>query len=132
MKRRPQKRTLQMLLLLLTAAIFALSVPAFFVVKKLTRDKSFSSERWQNPTVYRTNGRLDMADDLIARHLLTGKTKLEVLAMLGPEETERPFRDEHLVYYLGPELGFFSIDSEWLAIRFDSTDVVMSYRLLRD
>src|SRR5688572_10301285 len=75
-------------------------------------DHSFSSDLWRDKAVYRTNARLGMADDLIARRLLDGKTRAEVLAILGPEEKQRPFRDEHLVYYLGPERSSFPIDSE--------------------
>lgn len=36
------------------------------------------------------------------------------------------------MYWLGPERGFFSIDSEWLVIRLNSHGKVVDYHIERD
>jgi hypothetical protein len=93
---------------------------------KVWRDKSADAgDDW--PT------RLRMVDSLMDRRLLDGRTRREVVELLGrPEETSK-WRDWDLVYHLGPERkGLFRIDSEWLVIRLDSNRNVESYRLVAD
>ena len=73
-----------------------------------------------------------MVDDLLATHDFHGRTRAEVVGFLGePPETEY-FREYDLVYWLGPERGMMSIDSEWLVFRFDSAQRVREYRLVTD
>ena len=116
---------------ILAAAMFYFTAKQFIQASK--QSSEFTSAKWQDPTIHQTHARLEMADDIIAHRLLNGKTRDEVLALLGPEEPDRPFLDEHLVYYLGPERNsFISIDNEWLAVRFDAGGVVETYRILRD
>jgi hypothetical protein len=42
------------------------------------------------------------------------------------------FRDWDLVYYLGDERGFISIDSEWLLFKLDDQKKVVNCRLATD
>ncbi len=51
--------------------------------------------------------------------------------MLGVPPVTGYFRGYDLVYRIGNERGFFSIDSEWLVVKFtnDRADVV---RIVRD
>ena len=73
-----------------------------------------------------------MADRLLARGTLLGKSRAEVVAMLGePPETEY-FREWHLVYRLGPERGLFGIDSEWLVLRIREDGRVAECRIVTD
>ncbi len=58
-------------------------------------------------------------------------TKTEIDESLGVPPETNYFREYDYVYWLGPERGFMSIDSEWLGIRFEN-DVVLEARLLRD
>jgi hypothetical protein len=37
-----------------------------------------------------------------------------------------------MVYWLGPERGFIRIDSEWLVLRLDQSDIVREVRIVRD
>jgi hypothetical protein len=77
--------------------------------------------------------RLRMADSLIGSRILAGKLRSEVEAMLGPDSDTGKFRDRYdLVYWLGAERGFISIDSEWLVLRFDSGGRVVEARTVRD
>src|SRR5262245_42474082 len=58
--------------------------------------------------------RSEMADRLIARGTLRGKTRAEVVELLGEPTQMGCFADWDLVYRLGPERGFIRIDEEWL------------------
>lgn len=105
-----------------------------------TGDKQlpFDKKEW----IYGTNGnqmhfpRLEMADDLIAKKTLYRMDKKDVVLMLG-EATKMDIQwgeKEHfdLLYWLGPERGFMSVDSEWLGIAFDNKGKVLEYKLVRD
>ena len=37
-----------------------------------------------------------------------------------------------MVYWLGDERGYMSIDSEWLVVRLDGEGKVAEYRIVRD
>jgi hypothetical protein len=56
-----------------------------------------------------------------------------VVALLGRADDTRNFSDWDFVYLLGPERGLlFSIDSEWLVIRFGPDGRVSEYEVARD
>lgn len=76
--------------------------------------------------------RLRMVDDLMARRLLDGVSLDSVTALLGTPDSTAYFSDWSMVYYLGPERGLVSIDSEWLVIRLGPEGMVREYRLARD
>jgi len=76
--------------------------------------------------------RLRMADGLLASRILEGKSRAEVESMLGSPTRTNKFRDFDLVYWLGAERGFISIDSEWLVIRFDAGNSVNMVSIVRD
>ena len=79
--------------------------------------RHFDPSRWKNSATP-ASVRLRMADDLVENKKLIGLTRQEVVARLGgPPKTEY-FENFDLVYYLGPERGFMSIDSEWLVVKF--------------
>ncbi len=73
-----------------------------------------------------------MADRLVAQRTLRGKTRVEVVALLGEPPPTEYFRNWDLVYWLGPERALFSIDCEWLVFRLDQTGRVADYRIVRD
>ncbi|WP_164102270.1 hypothetical protein [Candidatus Laterigemmans baculatus] len=87
---------------------------------------------WRDDTLVGTGIRLEMADHLVVRGTLTGLSRAEVVELLGEPPPTEYFRDWDLVYWLGPERGFISIDSEWLVIRFDESDRVAEYEIVRD
>src|SRR5216110_867681 len=68
--------------------------------------------------------RLRMADGLVASGVLIGKSRPHIEQMLGRATNTEKFRNFDLVYLLGAERSFFSIDSEWLVIRFSPTGIV--------
>ncbi|MFP3509539.1 hypothetical protein SB775_07725 [Peribacillus sp. SIMBA_075] len=91
-------------------------------------ESRFTTERWLN----NDEGRVYLVDDLLNDHELIGKTKGEVITLLGsPTETEY-FKEEDVVYYLGAERGIISIDSEWLVIWFDGNEQAVKFELRTD
>lgn len=77
--------------------------------------------------------RLRMVDDLLAREGgLRGLHRTEVERLLGPPDESGSFPEWDASYHLGPERGWFRIDSEWLAIRYGADGTVSEARILRD
>jgi len=76
--------------------------------------------------------RLRMVDDLLRRHQLQGMSVPEIESLLGPADRTEKFRNYDMVYWLGPERGFMSIDSEWLVFRLDDKKKVSAFSVVRD
>lgn len=87
---------------------------------------------WRDESLVGTGIRLEMADRLVARGILTGMSRTEVVELLGEPPPTEYFRNWDLVYWLGPERGFISIDSEWLVVRFDERGRVAEYEIVRN
>ena len=73
-----------------------------------------------------------MADSLVQERRLLGKSRAEIISMLGEPTATSHFREYDLVYVLGNERGWMSIDSEWLLMRLDGTGKVSMAQLGRD
>jgi hypothetical protein len=76
----------------------------------------FVSKIWVNEADVQRGVRLLMVDNLIRTKRFDQMRRDQVIALLGPPTKTGKFRDAELVYWLGPERGLFSIDSEWLLI----------------
>ncbi|HEY4309515.1 MAG TPA: hypothetical protein VGN12_08695 [Pirellulales bacterium] len=96
------------------------------------RSEAFNSESWRDPIMVERGVRLKMADGLIARGTLHGMSRSAVVEMLGEPPPPEYFRDWDIVYRLGMERRYMSIDSEWLVIRLGSDGRVIDYRIVRD
>ena len=74
---------------------------------------NFTTEKWLAEPENR--GRL--VNDLLQEHTLTGMDTDALFALLG-EEMPVPVESGKInyCYYLGPERGLISIDSEWLVL----------------
>lgn len=90
----------------------------------------FDSNAWKSVTGNDAS-KLAMVDDLLARYQLVGMKRAEIDDLLGVPPDTPYFADSDYVYWLGPERGFISIDSEWLCIDFKD-DVVVDAKLMRD
>lgn len=79
----------------------------------------FDAEAWKTASTTSDDARQRMYGDLVKHAEFVGKTKPEILALLGPPTQEFP-RDDAVIweYRLGPERGRPSIDSEWLQLTF--------------
>lgn len=69
-----------------------------------------------NETDVNRGVRLHMVDSLIRTKRLDRLRRDQIIALLGPPTKTSKYRDADLVYWLGPERGLISIDSEWLLI----------------
>ena len=89
---------------------------------------------WRDSTKVRSPlaARGCMVDDLLKSHDFRGRTRAQLVALLGEPPKTDYFREYDLVYWLGPERGLMSIDSEWLVFRLDSTGRVREHRLVTD
>lgn len=117
----------------LVVAFAAVAVVAVLAVRWVWfPGRSFDSAAWQDETLVEQGVRLEMADRLIARGTLVGRTRTEVVEVLGEPPRTAYFADWDLVYWLGPERGFFSIDSEWLVLRLGADGRVTNNRIVRD
>lgn len=94
--------------------------------------RSFNAEAWRDESLIRDGVRLEMADRLVAWGTLRGKTREEVIEMMGHQPRTCYSRAGDLVYWLGRERSSFAIDSEWLVIRFDDAGRVSEYHIGTD
>ena len=92
----------------------------------------FERSVWLQGETGSVSPRLRMADGLLRSEVLLGKSRAEIEAVLGPPTSTDKFRDSGLVYWLGPERGFISIDSEWLTLDFDHAGKVRDARIVTD
>lgn len=92
---------------------------------------SFESSQWKVHLESKDPIKLRMVDDLLSRHNLVGLSTEEIEWLLGKPPKTEYFKDYDYVYWLGPERSAFSIDSEWLGIKFES-GIVVKADLLRD
>ena len=92
----------------------------------------FVSAEWKAGGTRSDPVRIRMVDDLRSNVTLRGLTEGEVVDLLGPASTSGYFQGfcEYL-YWLGPERGLFSIDSEWLCLHAQN-GVVMGHEIVRD
>ena len=74
-----------------------------------------------------------IVDDLLEDHLQIGMTQEEVETLLGVDDNDEGLfvQMDRLVYWMGPERGFFSIDSEWLLVDFQN-GLVTGYDIVTD
>jgi YD repeat-containing protein len=76
--------------------------------------------------------RIRMVNNLLSRYELKGLSREEVVRLLGEPDDTASFREWDMVYWLGPERGFISIDSEWLVLRLDEQGRVTECRIVSD
>ncbi|RHW42783.1 hypothetical protein D1B31_04175 [Neobacillus notoginsengisoli] len=114
------------MLTLLSIGLFAGGV--LFLLHLLFSPDQFNRDRWLNEP----GERVEMVDSLLSEVRLKGMSKAEIIDLLGEQGEEAYLESDNLVYYLGDERGFISIDSEWLIIRFDNHDRVTDYEIKTD
>jgi hypothetical protein len=117
----------------LVVALGALAVVAGLLVWRMWfPGRAFEPAAWRDESRVERSVRLRMADGLIARRTLLGKTRAEVVELLGEPPPTDYFADWDMVYWLGPERSFISIDSEWLVVRLAEDGRVVDNQIVRD
>ena len=118
----------------LVALVLAVGISAIIATNYWkTRPLSFDRAAWDAATPGIDDFRRHrMADWLIRERRLIGMSRAEVISLLGKPTTTGHFRNYDLVYVLGNERGWISIDSEWLLMRLDSAGRVSAAELATD
>lgn len=76
--------------------------------------------------------RIKMCRDIINKKLLLGKTKAEIIDLLGNPDNY-PFREPWgFNYWVGLQREPMKMDSAWLAIRFDDADHAVEVKMRQD
>ncbi len=128
------KRTLLILGLVTTLCVIG-AVGWFFFGDTMQQHLSrrpFNAAAWQGEKALTNDVRIRMVDDLLRLHSFRGMTREQVTAIVGEPDKTESFKEWDLVYWLGPERGWMSIDSEWLVFRLDGQKKVTDYRIVRD
>ena len=127
-------------LVAIAALVYFWAWPLYlFATSPTPEDRCPGHERF-NPVVWQNSiqvyselqPRGCMDDDLLARYKLVGMTRAEVVQLLGEPAPTPYFREFDLVYWLGPEHGWFSIDSEWLVMKLDGSGRILEANLVTD
>jgi hypothetical protein len=109
------------------------------LAERLSR-RAFKSEVWMGSGWNRSeqpyavkNVRIKMVDDLMNRNVLNGKSRRDVVGLLGEPDGDpsvRPrFPDWQMHYYLGPSRGtvlFKVLDYDYLVLRLDEQGNVIT------
>lgn len=94
--------------------------------------EAFDKARWLADGDHGVGPRQLMADRLLEFSVLQNKTRGEVVDLLGAPPPTAYFANWDMVYWLGPERGFFGIDSEWLVLRMGADGRVTEARIVTD
>jgi hypothetical protein len=94
--------------------------------------RAFDAVAWKDPVQVARGVRGPTADRLVAWKSLLGKTRSQVVQLLGEPVEAKAFPEWDSVYFVGPERGFISIDDEWLGLRFGPDGRVVKCQLTTD
>jgi len=110
-------------------SILAAMTIAAVIVSRFTL--AFDPVAWRDEVQVQQGVRLGMADRLVARRMLLGKTREEVVELLGEPDTSLP--DWDMAYNLGTDdRGFIFPELAWLVLRLGKDERVVQYRIERD
>ena len=96
---------------------------------------SFNSTTWKNtPSIHSLDSmRLRMVEDLLKTHSILGKSKEEMVALIGEPDQTKYFKSSEMVYMLGQETdSYFAIDAQWLVLELNDSERVASYDIVTD
>lgn len=83
-------------------------------------EERFDKNTWR--TEPRT--RYKMVDDIIEEKLFVGKTKQEIIALLGKPYDTKLSENEYFIYKVGTPPSFFNAKDEFLLIVFKNQEVI--------
>ena len=103
---------------IVTSLIYLFLIYVFIFFVSYYPTKEFSQKGWtDNPSK-----RYEMTEDIIENNLLIGKTKDEILHLLGSDKFE--YNEDHWGYDAGFVPGFLNIDPDVLDVYFKNNIVV--------
>jgi hypothetical protein len=126
-------RKLALILVLASPVVLLLGTVAVNSFIERSNRIPFDSDAWKRSLIEDPTGtiRQRMVDDLLARHQLRGKTREEIIKLLGETQHHMYFANYKWPYYLGPARGAFSVGLEWLGLQFDDDGRVADVRVLQ-
>lgn len=107
----------------------SLFVGAFYQLWVNEQKSNFSLSKW----IEEPRERIWMVDDLMSQYDFIGMDVLTLESIIGKATDTSYFEaPRRLIYYLGDERGFISIDSEWLVFDFNEVGIVTKVNIMRD
>ena len=123
------RRVLSLVALILAVGLSTLVAISYWETRPLPFDRAVWSAETEDIEDCR---RHRMADWLVKKRRLIGMSRADVISTLGEPTVTSHFREYDLVYVLGNERGWMSIDSEWLLMRLDAAGRVSAVEMARD
>jgi hypothetical protein len=123
------RRALSLIAILLAVGLSTLAAVNYWKTRPLPFDRTVWNAEPEDADDFR---RHRMADWLLKQRRLLGMSRTEIVSMLGEPAKTSHFRSYDLVYVLGNERGWISIDSEWLLMRLDGSGHVSMAEIRRD
>jgi len=107
------KRNDKIGLIFFLAFIISMSFFYFF-------EERFDSENWKT----QHSKRYKMANDIVEEKLLLGKTKDDLIQLLGKPDFSEFNNDNTFIYHLGTPPSFFDAEPQQLVVKFNNEIVV--------
>ncbi len=98
--------------------IYILIMLVFFFCLSYYPTHDFNKQKWESDT----EKRYELSEDLIESKILIGKTKKEVIEILGEPDGWK--EDDYWSYYLGFKPSLLGIDPDYLDINFKNNKVI--------
>lgn len=98
--------------------LYLISILSYIAVVSYYPEYQFNQQKWNNIP----EQRYELSADIIESKMLIGKTKTEVILLLGEDFYE--YTPDHIAYTLGFTPGMFNIDTDVLDIIFKNNIVV--------
>lgn len=107
------------------------SILLFFMLASCSTGDRFDQNAWKNADLS-SRARADMLQDLLERHPLEGRTRSEIVALLGEPTPTDKWEGAEMIYVLGNDGSYMAIDHEWLLIDLDQRERVVAFKTVRD
>ena len=120
-------------LVYLFGVLTLMTVPSW--LEESRSETAFNSQAWKSKSADlnpQWPTRIRMIDDFLANNDLRRMDRADVVGLLGEPDKTEYFREWDMVYWLGPERSWMSIDSEWLVIDLDRQGHVSKFSIVRD
>lgn len=106
---------------ILSPLLYVATITAFIIMISFYPENEFNQNEWSS----NVDVRYEMSNDIIESRLLIGKTKDQVIELLGNDFSTK--HESRISYSLGHVPGLFNIDPDYLEIKFEN-GVAMSVR----
>lgn len=92
---------------------------------------NFDPVRWRDPACIAEGVRFAMLDRMMAVGSWKGRTRAEIVAMLGDSEPEAQVEEAELGYYVGLQRRGFAFDRMWMVVSFGPDGLTSRVRVVK-